>query len=153
MEDELKIINVTIVPFEDWPCTQHNTSFSWNCSRSSCRFKRGKTTGKFGAPIDSKNESLQFQSWYVFWHVHRDSVVKGNKYDKAKCTQDEQAGSSLDSLNVAVHPVIEWGAIIALTLPFPFSTGKYCNSILHYKLLSWNYLSLDRYSTSLCIHL
>lgn len=37
VEDELKIIIVTIVPFEDWPCVQHNTSVSWNCSRSSCR--------------------------------------------------------------------------------------------------------------------
>ena len=86
--------------------------------------QKGKNYWQIGAPIDSENESLQFQSWYVFWHVRLDSAAKGNKYDKAKCTQDEQAGSSLDSLNVAVHPVIEWDAIIAHTLPFPCSTGK-----------------------------
>lgn len=51
----------------------------------------------------------------------------------------------LDSLNVAVHPVVE-PAVTVLTLPFSCNTGKYCNSILCYKLLLWNYyLSLGGY--------
>ena len=54
-----------------------------------------------------KKRVVAISELICFLACRRDSVVKGNKYDKAKCTQDEQAGSSLDSLNVAVHPVIE----------------------------------------------
>lgn len=71
-------------------------------------------------------------------------AVQPNELNTAK-QRTHKMNKPVDSLNVAVHPVDE-PAIAVLTLPFSCNMGKYCKSILCYKLLLWNYyLSLGGY--------